>query len=440
MVWFLHVSDIHFRRRSGAVTDIDEDLRNELVLDAGLFADSNEKPDGILISGDIAFSGQKDEYETAKKWTNQLCEAVGRDGLFVWCVPGNHDVDQSKVRNGPILETLHQALRNAGEKEIDELLDKYLRDASAGTSLFSTIDGYNKWFARNYECEITREQPFWHRSFVLNDSSVLRVNGINSTIVSNHQDNSIRSIIVGRYQLPRRQTGVVDLLLCHHPPDWWQDADQLADDMENRCRIQLFGHKHVHRLKRINETVVVSSGAVHPDRQEDGWQPRYNWIHVNIDGVGDNRELVVRVFPRVWSNHDTKFIPDTNSCKGREYREHKIKLEEWTAPTLINKEEESDRSVDGAEPLDKEGTTVNRGRILTYRFFELPHVLRLDTMRELNLIDEEDEGITDTELFRRIMERARERGQLAELWDKVQRKHGDGKYSNNPYRAQEETS
>lgn len=103
MVLFLHVSDIHFRRDSGAVTDIDDDLRNELLLDAKAFADEHGKPDGILVSGDIGFSGQREEYEIAATWTNRLCEAVGRDGLYVWCVPGNHDVDQSKVKASAIL-------------------------------------------------------------------------------------------------------------------------------------------------------------------------------------------------------------------------------------------------------------------------------------------------------------------------------------------------
>ncbi len=72
-------------------------------------------------------------------------------------------------------------------------------------------------------------------------------------------------------------------------------------------------------------------------------------------------------------------------------------------------------------------------RILTYRFFELPHVKRIDIARELELYMDDDEGLQDYELFDRILMRAQERGLLAKLWDKVEMVHNDGKYKSNPY-------
>jgi predicted phosphodiesterase len=440
MTLFLHISDIHFRKSSGDVTDIDEDLRNELVLDAKAFVGEHGKPDGILISGDIGFSGQQREYEIAEAWVDQLCEAVGRDGLYVWCVPGNHDVDQGTVKRSGLLKQLHESLRKAGENEIDAVLADLLGDSAAGEPLYSTIEGYNTWFGRKFGCEITFQQPCWSETFTLNDSSKLRINGVNSTIVSDHQDNIHKKIILGRYQLPNRNDGVTDLLLCHHPPDWWQDSEQLSDDMGNRCHVQLFGHKHHHRLKRIDNSVVLSAGAVHPDRREDGWEPRYNWLSVSVVGEGDSRKLVVNVFPRVWSSQATKFIADSNSCGGQQCVEHTLDLEPWSAQKPIAAETEGDRGSEKSEPLDEEGNAMKKSRILTYRFFELPHVRRLDVVRDLDLIRDEDEGLSDTELFHSIMLRARDEGVLADLWDKVQEQHGDGEYKANPYRTQEEST
>ena len=54
---FLHLSDIHFLRWSGSRYDLDADLRNELLLDAVDMVKQLGLPDGILICGDIAFSG-----------------------------------------------------------------------------------------------------------------------------------------------------------------------------------------------------------------------------------------------------------------------------------------------------------------------------------------------------------------------------------------------
>lgn len=438
MLLFLHISDIHFRKSSGVVTDIDNDLRRELIRDAKTFAEGHGRPDGILISGDIAFSGQQQEYEIAEGWVNDLCDAVGRDGLYVWCVPGNHDVDQGKVKGSGLLKHLHESLRKAHQNEIDAAIADLLGDRAAGEPLYSTIAEYNTWFGRKFKCEITLEQPFWKETFTLNDSSKLRINGVNSTIVSDHQDKHHKKIIVGRYQLPNRDDGVADLLLCHHPPDWWQDSEQLIDDMETRCHIQLFGHKHRYCLKRINNSLVLSAGAVHPDRREEGWQPRYNWIKVRVDGEGESRKLAVTTFPRVWSEKGPEFIADSNRCNGNNSVEHFLDLEPWTAPKPITTVTENYRRSEELAAVEQEGNAMKRSRILTYRFFELPHVKRLDVVRDLSLIRDEDEGLSDTELLHRIMTRAREEGLLAELWEKVQEQHADGEYKNNPYRAQQE--
>lgn len=437
MTLFLHVSDIHFRKTSGTVTDIDEDLRNQLLLDAEAFAGEHGKPDGILVSGDIAFSGRQEEYEIAEEWLNKLSNAVGRGGVGIWCVPGNHDVDQSKARGG-LVKQLHERMRKASENEIDTVLADLLGDAAAGEPLFSTIEGYNTHFARKFKCDISPEQPYWSEIFILNDLSRLRIRGVNSTIVSDHQDNIHKKVILGRYQLPDRSTGIVELLLCHHPPDWWQDSEQLSDDMENRCHLQLFGHKHRHRLKHIENSVVLSAGAVHPDRREEGWQPRYNWLKVHVDGRDDARKLAVTVFPRVWSTHETRFIADSNTCGGQNSKEYFLDLEPWTAPASPQAETESHQGSEEYELLDEEGNAMKKSRILTYRFFELPHVKRLDVIRALNLIRDEDEGLSDTDLFHRAMMRARDERRLAELWDKVQQQHNDGEYQDNPYRTQQE--
>lgn len=433
MLSFLHLSDIHFRRDSGNVTDVDEDLRNELILDAKSFAEKHGQPDGILVSGDIGYSGQKSEYEFAEKWVNQLAHSVGRDGPYVWCVPGNHDVDQSKVHQSEILRTLHDALRDLGPDHIDGKLADYLQDIAAGDSLFSTIESYNKYFASKLGCEITKERPFWEEYFTLDDSSKLRINGINSTIVSDHKDNTYQKIIIGRYQLPQRHSGVVDLLLCHHPTDWWRDSDQLIDAMEDRCRIQLFGHKHAHRLKRSNDTVVLSAGAVHPDRREPLWEPRYNWLKIRVETTTEVRKLIVEVFPRVWNND--RFIADTNNCAGQDSKIITIELEAWTAPEPARENAECTEIPSESTVTFEEGTPMNRSRILTYRFLELSHIDRLDIVRELNLMRNEDEGLTDSELLRRILKRAHDENLLADLWDRIQKCNPHAKYQNNPYRS-----
>jgi IS5 family transposase len=76
---------------------------------------------------------------------------------------------------------------------------------------------------------------------------------------------------------------------------------------------------------------------------------------------------------------------------------------------------------------------MNPVRTLTYRFFDLSHIVRIDVARSAGLYHDEDEGLQDFELFARIFERAAADNALAALWDTVERMHADGKYPSNPF-------
>ncbi len=71
---FMHLSDLHFRRDIvGHELDRDNDVRNELKITATSLCETlAQKVDAILITGDIAFAGQGEEYEFAKDWLENL--------------------------------------------------------------------------------------------------------------------------------------------------------------------------------------------------------------------------------------------------------------------------------------------------------------------------------------------------------------------------------
>lgn len=75
-------------------------------------------------------------------------------------------------------------------------------------------------------------------------------------------------------------------------------------------------------------------------------------------------------------------------------------------------------------------------RVLTYRFFSLPYVIRLEIARALGPWSDEDYRMCweCEEVFDLIFERVCSANVLADLWDRVEEQHGDGKYSINPFR------
>lgn len=73
MLAFIHLSDIHFTKYSGDQYDIDQDLRDELLRDISVFFKRCiHRVDGVLICGDIAFSGQESEYVAATSFLQMI--------------------------------------------------------------------------------------------------------------------------------------------------------------------------------------------------------------------------------------------------------------------------------------------------------------------------------------------------------------------------------
>ena len=148
----------------------------------------------------------------------------------------------------------------------------------------------------------------------------------------------------------------------------------------------------------------------------------------------------MEVYPRVWNDDLTRFVPDHAACAGDKHRKYSLDLEAWDPPPVAAPA----ASATTAPPLP---TTFNPGkgaimveletsdavRKLTYRFLDLPHVVRIEIAYELGLYTNDDEGLRDPELFDRIFQRATRNKKLADLWDKVEHHHDDGRNPTNPF-------
>jgi predicted phosphodiesterase len=432
MVVLVHLSDIHFRKNSNSVTDIDKDLRNEIEADAGRVAGDLGAPTAILVGGDIAFSGARDEYESAKEWLHKFCASVGVTFANVWCVPGNHDVDQNVIKKSEVLFDLQRALQAVAPNGIDAKFTKYFEDEIGRVQLYRSIEEFNL-FSENYGYALSAERPFSTIDLELNDRSTLRVFGLNSTVASNHTDNVVKKVVLGRYQLPKSEAGVTNLVLCHHPPDWWIDHDNLKRDVNSRAHIQLYGHKHNQHVQRVENSVQVFAGAMHPDREEKEWRPRYNWITLEVSGEPTARVLNVKIFPRVLSEAEPKFVADTIACNELNHKSYILPLQDWSLPVESATTDVATGNVE--DSMDPPSKLTDPVRILTFRLFELSYLTRYDLARNLDLLRNEDEGLRDYDVFKNVLRRATDEDKLADLWDAVQRIDDDARYNSNPFRT-----
>lgn len=431
---FVHLSDIHFNKFSGDSLDLDDDLRNEILRDIRENAkEIIDKPEGILVCGDIAFSGKSKEYESASKFLQEICNILEIPETSVFCVPGNHDVDQEVTRGSQGFRDMQSAIEGAAD--LDVKLSAYFHDPMYNSSLFHHIHEYNK-FAGKFECNINTEKSKWSVDFSLSDDSVLRIVGLNSVVISSHFDNDERLMVLGQYQIPQSDDGVAFISLCHHPPECWKDSDTMKNKLNERVCVQLYGHKHNQRVRTVKNSLVIGSGATHPLRSEKDWKPRYNWLSICVEGTGEGRSLKVRIYPRILNDNNDRFIPDANNCNGNDFIEYSQKLEKWESNKIQPTEETnpSNESLIGtAREEVPQKTTQNPKRTLVYRFMELSFIARTGILSELNLINEEDEGVEHVDLLDKILQEAQEKGILEKMWDRVNCAHSDGAYTENPF-------
>jgi len=414
---FLHLSDIHFQRNAGSTYDPQAGLRNELELDIKNFTAATFKHvNGILITGDVAYSGHPDEYAYARTWIEKIVQILKLiPGEDVFVIPGNHDIQRDAVRKSATIQGYHATLRETGKDPNVALVEYLQKDDEAKRIIFKPLQNYND-FAAKYQCNISADEPYWEHPYTLSDGSTLNLRGMNSTLISDeHDSDTAHKLVVGDYQLELlRQDGVEHMILCHHPPQWMMDQDKAESLLTSRARIQLFGHKHMQRVTRIEDSVRVVAGAVHPEKREPNWKPKYNFIEIDVEARGaDTRFLIVRVYPRVYE--ETKFVSGIDGIST--FRQDDLPLPLWTAPSAPSPG--ASKALADTAVTSKGGLRMRPGRRLTYRFLNLPHHSRVKIVQELGLVREDDEGLRDAELYSRYFSRAAEAGSLPRLWDLV---------------------
>lgn len=413
----IHLSDIHFRKRDiESAQDPNSHLRNELLRDLTALRRQHGDADLVIVSGDIAFAGDPVEFAFAAKWLRKVCETCGADFNNTFLIPGNHDVDR-KVADGRLVQVLHSEIKRASELTVNDVITGFLSDPETSRPLYASIDSYNL-FAEQFFCSLLppSRTRIW-RDFVLNDGSTLRLWGINTAFVSSSADKEGDLFIdQASLQIPR-EDGVTNMVMAHHHLSWLRQKQSLEDHLGDVAPIQVFGHIHTNRIAMNRDYIRLTASATHPDRYEQGWEPGYNFIEVNVEGKGAERRLHVRAHVRIWQKAPGGFYAkkDRNS----DVFEHRIALEFWErAP-----ENEVSSAIEKAEDLAsaEAGEAVLEGKDMTLlrdigvRFYRLTFSQKAEISGRLALLEEDDMRQPDFERFRRVFLRAHERNKLEEL-------------------------
>jgi UDP-2,3-diacylglucosamine pyrophosphatase LpxH len=275
LTW-LHLSDLHFCKSQAYDANV---VLKALLRD---LAEQQVRPDFIAISGDIAFSAQRAEYDMAQRFFDDLLGTTGLDKDRLFLVPGNHDISRGLVGIGA--QAIGDSLTN--RNRVNSLLDV----PHERKLLFDRFKGYAA-FVKAY---LGKERRFDDNHFFYVQSLDLAGRRVallclNSAWLCASDEDRAKGLLIGERQarIALEQAGDADLqiALLHHPFDWLREFDQndSAAMLADRCDFVLHGHLHQTAASQLispdGAAIILACGACYETRS---FPNMYNWVRLDL--------------------------------------------------------------------------------------------------------------------------------------------------------------
>ena len=316
----MHLSDIHFgQERDGGTHAINEDAKARLIDDASAeVAKLGGRATGVIVTGDIAYSGKREEYQTAANWLGKLTDAIGCKRVDVQMIPGNHDIDRDKIST-----TIECILFTIREKGADHL-DRFLDDPIDRDVLYGRFEAYRD-FAYEYESELDLAGGISNGGRLeLAAGRSIRFVRLNSALICSRRDDEGKLILGKRQQPLPVQDGEEVVVLVHHPLNWFQDSAAARKYLRARARVLISGHEHhpklvIDHVEDGCDLMLLAAGATNPDKVEGVYTYKYNVLVFAWDEKTD--ALAVTINPRTWLEETKRFGRDDAFMEGKTARQ-----------------------------------------------------------------------------------------------------------------------
>jgi len=436
MLRILHLSDIHFGQVKKGERIRHDDVRDQLVADLAGLLDDSKSLDLILINGDIGYSGKKSEYDDAVAWLDRLI-TVGRcDETAVLAIPGNHDVDIDLIGKGGRL--VHTELRNTRPNIVQYLLHEYTEEPDEVNSIFPKLRTYVD-FARGYNSDFEkRGNPRWIRYHEIKPGYHLRMVGMCSVQVSDHEDRQGTMILGEKQYIFPEDHSVVTLVMVHHPMAWFLDRIDAKHHVYNRSSILLTGHEHLPELNKITplngpERIEISAGAITDTESDAPFEFAYNLLELDLK-QDYSILLSMTVWPRIWSVNPPRFVPDTIKTGGSESKT--ITVDCGLRPAPAEESTMHTESVSGQDTVMQRDDTADFGRLKHFFWHYLTWDQRISVLVRAGVLPQSAENRLPQTIELEALLRAKESGKLDSVWDDIMTFVPPEKRKSNPFKRE----
>ncbi|MBN2534820.1 MAG: metallophosphoesterase [Spirochaetales bacterium] len=274
----LYISDLHIKPS--------EEFDRSVVLDLLLERVEKDRKEGlapeiVIVSGDIAWKGVKEEYQLAAAFFHDLRKTLELQPENFYIIPGNHDINRKKYRPGdiPVYTTMAEC-----NNELEHYTADLLKGMADYFDFIKTAFPHLKTIKGNLV-------PFVRTCTTVCGKKIGLV-GLNSAWMCRKSPDR-EEIALGEYQVKHacselEKRGETDLTLCifHHPLSWLWREDRLITRHYINKKIVLAGHLHEPGggffQDLDGEFYQFQAGGAYLGSESD-WPSRYHYITCNWD-------------------------------------------------------------------------------------------------------------------------------------------------------------
>lgn len=259
----IHLSDLHIRHHEDFV------LQKAREIASCAFEQFRESSHCLIaVTGDIAFSGQAEEYKLAEAFLGSIKETLSKESTtpidFV-IVPGNHDcklMPENSVRS-----TIIESVLANQEKSYD--IDIVNLCTQAQKEFFAFED------ALSSQTPIYSDK-LWKEMEINIGEKKIRLSLINASWMSTiHEKPGNLVYPINNYSETLRQDCDFRFTFVHHPLNWYcqQTYHEFRRSILASSSVVFSGHEHVNTTISVssldsNNTIFIESYALQPHKEE----------------------------------------------------------------------------------------------------------------------------------------------------------------------------
>lgn len=291
-ILFLHLSDLHIKSDKAycefQIKKIIDSLRTAGSFDKILF----------VLSGDIAFSGEREQYRVANGILKKMLIELQKKKIYTCpietvCVPGNHDIQfEDPPRTAEELNKIYT----------DYSYNKHLEAEYSKQSNFF-------YFAKKKKCFI--DDLMFSQKIIDFEGFKIEINMVNTGLFSlrSQEDKGLHYIdqsCINKLNTPTGADFVISVM--HHSYDWYIDAQKEQLEQALLCKSSLIFLGHEHKIATKQSSRNQQSAVIHAGGSlcnDDDWtQSAYEY------GVLDTDTYTYTTYPHKWNAQAAQYNND----------------------------------------------------------------------------------------------------------------------------------